>query len=149
MFKTCLMLRTSDKRKLLTHKKNLSLLQEYVNACGAEICLVKVDLKYQPEILELKALALALCNSTYNNPVRVENIERIFPVSSRARASTIRKFIKGKLLSGRPISLKELQIKYSINEPSLRYHLSLVRTQLMSSGYEVSKIGIGKYQILP
>lgn len=156
MVKTCLMLKTKDKRKFLTHKKNLPMLREFVNTFGAEVCLVEVDAKLKPEILELKALAPALCDANYNSDTKCRVIEKVLPKSKRRRqdilknAVKIQAYIRKRMLSGKSVSLKELKTKYAdlkFTDACLCNHLSQVRTQLLREGHAIEKLGAGKYRV--
>jgi ribosomal 50S subunit-associated protein YjgA (DUF615 family) len=131
-------------------------LKEYVTTFGAEICLVEVDAKLKPEILELKALAPALVDATYTNTTKFKVVERMLPKSKRARkdilqnAIRIQAYIKKKMLAGKSVSLKELKAKYAkleFTDACLCNHLSQVRRQLLLEGRPVVKLGAGKYCI--
>lgn len=154
MIKTCLMLKTNDKRRLLTHKKNLSSLKEFVTTFGAEVSLVEVDSKTKPEILELQALAPALCDATYNTAAKCKVLERVLPQSKRKRqdilknAVRIQKFIRNRFLAKKPVSLKELKRKYEdlkMTDACLCHHVAMVKTKLVQEGNTIKKLCAGTY----
>jgi len=151
MPKTCLLVKTKDKRKFLTHKKNLKMLEEFANTFKAEVYLVRVFEK--PEILELEKLAPAICDSTYNSKPSYEVVTRLLPKRSRSsilkNAENIKRHIRKKLESGRTISLKELKTKYkesyAVTDACLCNHLSMVRKEFEDQGRSVKKTGAGAY----
>lgn len=154
----CLMLKTKDNRRFLTHEKNLPMLKEFVNTFGAEISLVEVDdPKLKKQILALKKLAPALCNQQESSDLpKMKVVKRLIPQYKRSRqdilkaATLIQKFIRNRLASGKPMSLKELkkkyQDKYQMTDACLCNHLSQIRKQLAEEGYIITKIGAGVYQ---
>jgi len=149
--KTCLLLRTKDKRKFLTEEGNLPSLIEYSKTFLAEIFRVEYQ---RGKILELKALALALCKQDYREPMQVRKIEKIYPKPKKSRqailtnARKIQTFIRRRLLSGKPLSLKELKDKYSdmeVTDACLCNHLATVRNVLAEEGHQFRKTGAGTY----
>ena len=65
MTQKCLLIKTKDNRKFLTHEKNLNSLIEFSKTFGAEIFTVPIAQEFS--ILELKDLVAALCNPQYVN----------------------------------------------------------------------------------
>jgi hypothetical protein len=116
----CLLVKTKNRRRFLTHEKNLAYLIEFAKTFQAEIYLVQPE--QGQKLLELKPLTVALCASEYTGASKYAIINRIFPKSKRnrqdilAEAEKIRAFIKKKLMAGKPLSLKELKSKYKANK---------------------------------
>jgi hypothetical protein len=138
------MLKTKDKRKLITNKKHLAFLRGYVKTFDVKLHLVRIQGK--PEILELDELAPALCDPTYNNQVEC----KIVKPEKKSYSSKIRTFITKKLLSKKPVSLKDLKQKFkelNVTDACLSNHFSAIRKQLKQDGYTVLKIECGKYQL--
>jgi len=154
MKQTCLLLKTKDGRKFLTYEKNLPSLIEFAKTFGAEIYRVEIE---KQKILELKALANAICDQEYATSPKHRRIEKIHPKPKRTRqailrnAIKIRKFIRRRLLAGKPVSLKELKTKYKhyeMTDACLCNHLSTIRKLLIREGYTIKKLGAGKYCVL-
>jgi hypothetical protein len=156
MFKkhfTCLMIKTQEKKRFFTYKTNLKQIIEYVKNFKSEIYLVKA---YNVEVLQLKELALSLCNKFEDqSSVEHEVLEKIFPISIRKRvkilkdATKIREFISTKLKKGDAVSLQLLKKKYaklSLTDSCLCNHLAKARKQLCLEGHTIKKVGPGKYQ---
>jgi len=55
--KDCLLIKTRNKRKLFTSKRNLKKLMEFAKLLGLKISIVKVE---NPKILDLKELAYSI-----------------------------------------------------------------------------------------
>lgn len=150
----CLLVKTADKRKFLVHEKNMSSIVEYVKTFHAEI--YRVEVIEGKVISHLKNLAGAICNPDYKPKIKIKNPKKIYP-KSRARmailsnAKKIRTFIQSQLNKGKPVSLKELKLRYqncNITDACLCNHLSAVRKQLALNGMIIKKIGQGKYCLI-
>lgn len=148
--KTCLLVKTKDNRKFLTDKSNLSHLEEFANTFRPEILLVKTQ--DQAEILEIKELAPAFCDSTYDSNPNYQVISKLFPKRTRSvilkDASKIRQFIRSTLLTGNSLSLKSLKKRYSelgLTDACLCGHFADVRKELESTGKSFKKTGAGEY----
>jgi len=151
MTKICLLLKTKDNKKFLTHEKNLPSLIEFAKTFRAEIYRVEVE---DQKTLELKALVDAICDQEYEITPKHNKLEKLFPVPKKARkdiladAVKIRSHIFRKLKSGKPVSLKELKKKYQkhkVTDACLCNHLSMARKQLTREGCTVKKLGAGTY----
>lgn len=138
-------------KNFLTHEKNLESLIEFAKTFSAAIYRVEAD---GQKILELKALANAICDQDYSHKLEFEKLEKIFPRPIRSRdtilknASKIRKFIYRRMTSGKPISLKELKEKYKdydVTDACLCSHLTATRKLLAREGYNIRKLGAGRY----
>lgn len=147
----CLLLKTKDNRKFLVKEKHLPNLIEYAKTFGAEIWGAKAD-NYKG--MELKALANAVCKLDYEESHPFTRTDKLFPLPKKKRetilkdAATIRRFVKKRLLSGSPLSLKELKEKYkscNVTDACLCNHLATVRRGLSKEGHEFKKVGAGKY----
>lgn len=153
MKEKCLLITTKDHRKFLTRQENLPSLVEFVKTFGAEIYTVQTE---GQKTLELKALANAICNQEYDDKPTYTVIKKIWPKTARGRksilksAERIRTFIRTRLLSGKPLSLKELKQKYEnlkVTDACLCNHFSTVRRQLMREGRQFEKVSGGKYRL--
>lgn len=150
----CLLLKTKDNKKFLTHEKNLPSLIEFAKTFRAEIYKVEVE---KQKVLELKALVDAICDQEYNTTPKHTKLEKLFPVSKKSRkailadAVKINSFILRKLDSGKEISLKELKKKYKkqgVTDACLCNHLSMARKQLIRKGRTIKKLGAGTYCVV-
>ena len=140
------------KRTFLTHEKNLDSLIEFAKTFSAEIHLVESE---KQKVLELKALANAICDQEYNlKPKAYQEIKKIFPKRKKDRetilknAKKIQRFIHRRLTSGKAVSLKELKQKYQhlcVTDACLCSHLSVARRNVSKEGYRIRKIGAGTY----
>jgi hypothetical protein len=140
------------KRTFLTHEKNLNSLIEFAKTFSAEIHLIESETQ---KVLELKALANAICNQEYSvKPKAYQEVKKIFPIRKRDRetilknAKKIQRFIHRRLTNGKPISLKELKQKYQylgVTDACLCSHLSVARKYVSDKGYQIRKLGAGTY----
>jgi hypothetical protein len=152
MSETCLLIKTKDNRKFLTHEKNWVSLVEFAKTFKAEVYRVEPAAGVKP--MELKALTAALCDAGYADDPEHAKVERLYPKAKRNRkeiltgAVKIRRFVRRRLLSGKALSLKELKEKYKgqgLTDACLCNHLSATRKELAGEGYVFRKIGAGKY----
>lgn len=154
MTQICLLLKTKENKKFLTHEKNLPSLIEFAKTFRAEIYRVEVE---KQKVLELKALVNAICDQEYDTAPKHTKLEKLFPVPKKSRkiiladAVKIRGFIVRKLESGEPVSLKELKNKYKkqkVTDACLCNHLSMARKQLTREGRTIKKLGAGTYCVV-
>jgi hypothetical protein len=154
MKKTCLLLKTKDGRRFLTHEKNLPSLIEFTKTFSAEIYKVEVE---GEKIMELKALANAICSQDYSEKPKCAILEKVYPIAKKSRdkilkdAAKIKKYIRKRLLDGKAVSLKELKTKYkscNVTDACLCTHLSAARKALTQEGHRIRKLGAGKYQVV-
>lgn len=151
MSQTCLMVKTKDKRKFLTHDSNLPLLKEFVRTFNAEV--YRVIPAEKVKILEPKVLVRHFCdNPDYTDESKVVVVERLMPEKNRKSilkdAEKIRSFIRNRLTKGKPLSLKQLKEKYEelgVTSACLCNHFSAVRQELAKEGYSFKKEGAGNY----
>jgi hypothetical protein len=152
MTEKCLLIKTKDNRKFLTHEKNLKSLIEFAKTFNAEIHRVKPQ-KGQ-KVLELKTLTKAICQSEYQEDPEYIILKRIFPKPKKSRkdvlkeSDVIRNFIREKLVSHQVVSLKDLKAKYKsdkLSDACLCNHLTVVRKQLTEEGFSFRKLGAGTY----
>ncbi len=152
MNEKCLLIKTKDKRRFLTFEKHMPSLIEFAKIFGAEIYMVQPA--HKEKVMELKALTAALCDSEYKKKPKYKKIEKLHPKPKRdrqtilAEAIKIRKYIRKRLLAGKPVSLKELKIKYKENnltDACLCNHLSVTRRELVKEGRTFRKLGAGRY----
>lgn len=147
---TCLLVKTKDNRQFLTHKSNLTTLEEFANTFKAEILLVKAQ---GCEILEINKLAPAFCDSTYNTSPDYHVLSKLFPKNTKLVKSedSIRNFIKKTLLSGKSLSLNILKTKYAkleLTDVCLSRYFLEVRKELKLSKKCLKKIGKDEYCIV-
>jgi hypothetical protein len=154
MTNRCLLIQVKGGNSFLTPEKNLTSLIEFAKTFKVEIYLA--DPAADATILQLKALTAAICDPSYQSSVKCEKLERIFPTSKKNRknvlieANKIKSFITTKLLTGKPVSLKELKKKYhdqKLTDACLCHHLTMVRKSLMAEGCEFEKVAAGTYRI--
>lgn len=147
----CLLIRTKDNRNFLTHENNLQSLIEFSKVFLAEIYLAEHE---EGKVLELKTLANSLCKQDCQSEVQVRKIKKLFPKDGKSRksilnnAQKIQSFIETRLMSGKPLSLKDLKKKYNtleITDACLCNHFANVRKKLSKNGHEFSKVGAGTY----
>lgn len=147
--KQCLMIETKDHKKFFTHEKNFPQLIEFSKTFNAEIS--KVQIPSEAEVLELEELAPAVCEKK-SQKMEYTVLETIQHRSKRkgilSRAKKIQKHIQQTLLSGKIVSLKELNKKYKgLTSACLCNHFKLTRESLRVQGYGFIKVGGGKYRI--
>lgn len=149
----CLLIKIKDNRKFLVQEKHLQSLIEFAKTFNAEIFQVSTKEK----TMSLEKLATAICNPQHKKNIEFEKIKKIYPEIDKNRsgiiknAAKINKFIRDCLLSGEPISLKDLKNKYknyNITDSCLCNHLNNTRKKLIEEGYEFVKVGAGKYCLL-
>jgi hypothetical protein len=152
------MLKTIDQRCFFTHKNNYPQLIEFARTCDAEISVVKTQ---NVKVLELTELARSICNhDKQSNLPQYEVVEIKLPKleikvnRSRkkllAQANIISSYVNKSFLSQNIVSLEDLESKFSefgLSKASLRNHIAQIRKQLISEGYQVSKIKCGQYKL--
>lgn len=147
-----LLIKTKDKRQFLTFQKNLPFLIEFAKTFGAELHYVSPE--KEQEVLELKLLTTAICDSEYKSEVQCKKLEKVYPKTKKDRskilsdACKIRAFVTKKLLEGKPVSLKDLKTKYkdlNLTDACLCNHLAAARKSLVQDGYSFKKTGAGSY----
>lgn len=150
----CLMITTKDNRKFFTHEKNYGQLIEFSKTFNADVSVVRAE---NPEVLDLMALAPALCDVNYKPPKsNFEIIERKIKAKKRKRksllnnAQKIKDYIRESFLAGSVVSLQDISKKFKKHDLTLACycnHLSTVRKQLEREGKNIIKVGGGKYKI--
>jgi len=154
------MIRTNEKRRFFTSEENYSQLIEFSRAVGAEISLVEIA--DELNIMSLDELAPAICDTSYNmnHPefkvvqIKIPRAGRPKKLNGRAKilqiASKIRAYIEAELLTEQTICLKEIMKRFKsfgLSKPAICNHIRRVRDDLNSKGYEVEKVGTGKYRV--
>lgn len=149
-----LMIQTKDNRKFFTHEKNFPQLIEFSKYFKAEISIVNIA--EQEILLDLPDLAPALCDKDFRQKIKYEIIEVKLSQNKKKRKDIIKnsvkikEYIKEKLLAGEIVELKELQTifkKMKITNACLCQHFALVREQLLAEGFQILKMGGGKYKL--
>jgi hypothetical protein len=152
----CLMITTKDRRQFFTHEKNYVQLLEFSKLFKAEISVVNVQ---QAEVLDLAQLAPAFCDANYTPEKRPKfevlevkvahrkhrNRQDILRMAQSIRASILRAFRRGEV-----VSLQKLRKKYAKHDLTLAClcnHVTQARKELEQMGYQVVKVGGGKYQM--
>jgi hypothetical protein len=145
------MIRTKDGRKFLTSEENLGTLIEFCRTFGSEIYKAKAD--NGAEILALKSLTTAFCQTTYTEPA-CEVSKQIFPSVPLTRskmieeASEVRVFIQNELDQGKTVSMQTLKQRFpGVNYAKLANNFSKIRKMMKNSGVELEKIGAGAYAL--
>jgi hypothetical protein len=146
------LLKTKDKRKFLTYKKNLPLLIEFARAFEAEISLIRLKNEEKIDVFELENLAPAICNANYIVEPNYEILEKILPQNKKPKTNnnhhTIQKFIINRLKKGHTVSLEQLRKKFKnqrIANTTLCNHFSTSRKNLEKEGYSIVKLKAGEY----
>jgi hypothetical protein len=144
------MIETKDRKKFFTHEKNFPQLIEFSKTFNAEIS--KVQIPSEAEVLELEELAPALCEKkpqkTVDYKVLERKLYRINRHKTLSKARKIQKYIQEKLLTGHPVTLKELAEKFKgLTNACLCNHFKQIRVIMTKKGYNFVKMGGGKYKI--
>jgi hypothetical protein len=158
MNQNLIMIRTKDKRKLFTSKKNLPSIIEYAKTFRAELSEVEAD----TEPLELGELAQALCDANANQDVTATVVKEIYPKNvvkdSKPRtvilkeAATVRKWIESQFQAKKVVSLKTLREQFDgmdLSDSTLCNHMTAVRKKLKTQGQIVTKTENGGYCVVP
>ena len=149
----CILIRTKDKRELVTKAENLPSLFEFAKTFNAELYHAEY---VEGKLLGLKGLAHALCDPNYQSGVVCKSLRKLQPGSARDRkhilvqAQTIRSFIASSLEAGKTVSLVQLRERYAalkLTDACLCNHISMVRKTLQSQGKQVIKVAAGKYRL--
>jgi hypothetical protein len=154
----CLLVKMPDNRHFFTEIDNLPQLIEFSKSQNAEVSVVKP--RQEVKLLNLSDFAKSLCDPNYNliNP-QYDLIEQQIGLMNAgktprqrllAQAQEIRTYIESSVLSGKSISLQNLEEKfeeYNLGEAAIRKHMTFVRMKLAKSGKAVDKIGIGTYEL--
>lgn len=143
----CILIETKDKRRFLTHEKNLSNLKSFLDTFEAKI--TKVDHK-KGKILDLKELAIAICDASYNK----ENLEYDLPKRSidKDKPSTlIKNFIYNSFINNKTISIKVLKEKFQdlkLCDATFYNHIKKVKEILEKQGLKIIRISPGQFKAL-
>lgn len=145
----CLLIKTNDKRNFFTHERNFSQLIEFSKTFGAEISVVRLE---NPPILDLEDLVPAICDASYK--AEFPNYEIVENKFNRKKidgvGQQVHDFIKNKLIAGEIVSTFSIETKFqelNLGSPYLANHFCRVRKELTSEGFNVVKIGVGRYKI--
>ena len=146
------MIKTKDQKKFFTHEKNLPQLIEFSKIFRAEISIVQIP--ETTEILTLEQLAPALCEKKQQK----SNYEVIRVINKKQkrqniikRANLIQKTIKNLLSNVKIVSLKQINKKlkkHKLTTACLCNHFRIARKALENQGFQVVKIGFGKYKLV-
>ena len=152
------MVKTVDNRHFFTALGNFPQLIEFSKAQSAEVSVVKP--KEEVQVFSLPELAKSMCDPTYKvlEP-KYDLVERKITIMTGktprqrllAQAQEIRQAIEQTFLAGDTVSLQNLAKQfqhYNLGEAALRKHLTYVRLKLAKMDRQVSKVGIGSYQIV-
>lgn len=146
----CLLIETKDKRKFLTHQKNLNHLKEFSKVFNVDISPVKLK---TGNVLELEELVSAICDSSYNDECSFEKMKK----SSSSRSETIkiankiRDYIITEFKNKNNVSLKNIKNKFkdlNLTDASLCNHIRRAKIALQSEGYTFTKISSGIYRMI-
>lgn len=146
----CLMLETKDQRIFFTHTKNFPMLIEFSKTFGANISIVEI--KEKTEILDLEALAPAICDPNFKQKANYKIIERKLKnkKNNRSTAFKIRQYIKNQFENGQivgPKLIAENFKEYGLTDTCFYNHFSAIKDELKKEGKELKKVGAGKYQL--
>jgi flavodoxin len=144
----CLMFETPDKHRFFTYEKNLSEMKEFSRAFGGEVSVVEVK---EADVMDLQELIPEICNPTRKRSkyklIRTEAHKRtVFQIARK-----VRKHIRKKFMSGKVVILQEIHQQFTKNFrlglSTVCNHISTVRKELKAEGYQIVKLGGGKYQM--
>lgn len=158
----CILLKTKDKRKFFTFKRNLNYLIEFTNFFKAEIEFVKLE---SGEVLDLEELASAISNPDYSADYGFDKLKNAKTIQigsdlwkedkkkkSRKerirRAGIIRNHIRKEFEKGNKVELSKVKSRYKRYELSsacFSSHISTVKKQMEKQGFYIKKVGAGKY----
>lgn len=151
-----LLIETKDKRKFLTHEKNLLQLIEFAKNFSASLFIVKSNEKP----MELEEIVNNLCHSEYQSPDYVyEVIETKLenrPVIQKPRknliknSDQIKNYIEKQFKNKNIVSVKELKNEfkqYNLSDTTFSNHIKNVKLQIEEQGFKVKKVGTGKYSV--
>lgn len=158
MTKNLILIRTRDKRKLFTSKKNLPSLIEYAKTFRVEIAEAEAEV----EPLELDQLAQALCDANVTQDVDVEIVNEIYPKNvvkdSKPRnvilkeAAVVRGWIEQQFRAKKVVSLKTLREQFDgmdLSDSTLCNHMTAVRKKMKAEGQIITKTDNGGYCVVP
>ena len=151
--KKCLMIQTKDRKKFFTHERNLIELIEFSKIFNAEISTVQIP--NEEIVLDLEELAPALCEKKQSKQKQYEVLEVQIKTGHKrnkniSRSSKIKKHIEQSLLNGQVVSLCDLIDKYKsykLTTACLCNHFKKTRENMEKEGYQIVKVGGGKYKI--
>lgn len=132
-----LSVKTLDNREFFTDRTNYDLLIEYKNCVGGTLTVVDLDTK--PVVLTIEQLAESLCT----DDVVSADQKGKKPVSTKS----CKELLKERLLTGKPVSVAQLAEETGMTRNSVSSSVAKVRADLLKSGRDVVKIGIGVYQV--
>jgi hypothetical protein len=155
------MIRTKDDRQFFTHEKYYPQLIEFSKTFGAEISVVKVQ---KADVLSRGQLARAICDASYEQKpnydvveVKIAQFKNIAPLAPKTKrektrelAAQIQSHLKKEFMLGNMVSLHKTIKKfkrYDLNISTICNHITKVRKQLKKEGYNIEKVGAGKYQL--
>jgi hypothetical protein len=148
--KNCILVKTKDKRRFLTYKKNAPLLIEFSKTFGAEISIVQIQ--NSEKVLKLEELVPAICDGNYNYPPKkYQMIEKILPKNGKSRkdmlenSKKIRNYIQRELIKGKEVSLKSVRNKFKdleITSACLCNHIKKVIKDMNKNGNRIQKTGL-------
>jgi len=153
------MIKTKDNRRFFTYQKNFPQLIEFSKTFGAEISIVKVK---EAEVLNLDELAPAFCDASYQYKpdydlieIKIAEFKKITPeapktnrIKSLETAAQVRSYVMQEFISGKVVSLHSVLKKFkTLSISTICNHIRIVKKQIEKKGYEIKKIGAGKYQV--
>lgn len=151
----CLMLETQNNRRFFTYQGNFNQLREFAKVFSAAIYWVEVS--NRKDILNLEQLAPAFCDQTYKPSTakfKILKLKTDSPPRGRLsilqHAEHIHTFIVNKFMAKEIVSLRELKEtfkNFSLSDAALCNHVRRVKQELLTRGYEIKKVGGGKYMI--
>jgi hypothetical protein len=152
----CLMVQTKDNRKFFTPEKNYVQLIEFANTFDAEISVVKLVEPYGGRVLDLGSLAQAVSDNNYQSPgCAFEIVERRIGkgrshFKNLPAAREIKDHLKQMFVNGEVVDFHQVKNKfgnYNLTYNAFAAHMFKMRKQLRSEGFDIEKVGVGKYRI--
>lgn len=136
------MIETKNSKKFFTYEKNLTELIAFSKVFNAQISIVKIP--DEVEILDLEEIVPRFCEGSSS---KSSNIIKIKPKPIKI-STEIKNYIKENLIKGNVVSLKDLMNKFkSFTAGYLCNYFTKVRNELTENGYNLIKVGGGKYKV--
>jgi predicted DNA-binding transcriptional regulator AlpA len=164
----CLLIKLPDGRKFFTVKKAYPQLLEFAEAFKAKLEIVEAN---DPEILDLKDLAISICDPTKISKPTIYNVihqkdispenKQLFnhytsfsKLTSRQqmmeKVTSIRSYILNRFNEGKLVKIKTLARKFEkhgISASAIYRHVNYVKTMLENTNKIIIKVKKGVYKL--
>lgn len=138
-----LMIKTHDKRKIITDVQNLSCLEKFLKTFQSEVFLIQAP--KTTKSVDLNKLVNCICDSTVDMPLQDFKIKsQIYP-KTKNKTNIVKEYIENTLSSNEILTIKKVKEKYSISDASIYNQFKIAKQELEQRNLTVIKIGAGKY----